>query len=147
MNYSDIPFPTLHRTDTMELPAIAGISIILFAIVLPFSSVFGIIVGIPGFAIALYGFAIGISNITKRFRWSCRFDARISAGKALKMISKSPSTFVLNVRYYSGGFDLTHLKPAIVLEDTIGRKLFAIYPTSWRIIERYENNGGRIVEC
>ena len=147
MKCSDVPFPTLHRTDTRGLPVIAAVSGVVAAFVLPFSRVFGSMVGIPGISIVLYWIAIGISNATRRFIWSCRFDGRISAGKALRTVSNSPSSFVLYVRYYSGGFDLTRLSPAIVLEDTINQIRFAVYPASWRIIERCEKNGVKIVQC
>ena len=112
MQCSEISFPELYRTDTMELPVIAVTSGIIAALVLPFFPVFGFIVGVPGLIIILYWIAIGISNATKRFIWSCRFDKRISARKALKTALNSPSGFVLYVRYYSGGFDRTPLSPA-----------------------------------
>ena len=133
--------------DTMELPVIAAMSGVIAAFILPISRVFGFIVGIPAITFALYAIATGTSNVTRRFLWSFRFDARISGRKAWKRVSNSPSSFVLYVRYYSGGFDCTHSPPAIVLEDTVNQVRFAVYPTSWRIIERCENNGVKIVRC
>jgi hypothetical protein len=48
------------------------------------------------------------------------------------MLAAEPEWFIVHVRYF-GGFDVTPLRPAAVVEDRGTGELAAIYPASWRV--------------
>ncbi len=142
-----IPFPTLHRTDTMELPAVAAASFLLSAVVLPFSRTLGIIIVAPSVIIAVFCALVGLRNAFNRLRWSMSLDSRLSARRALKQIQESPQRFVLHIQYYSGGFDRNHLAPAAVVEDLSSGQHYAVFPASWKIVTAFEQPNARIVDA
>ncbi len=142
-----IPFPTLHRTDTMELPIVAAVSFLLTAVVLPFSQTLGIIIVVPTVLIVVFWVSVGLRNTFNRLRWSTLFDGRLSARRALNLIRESPERFVLHLQSYSSGFDRAPLSPAAVLEDLSSGNQFAVFPPSWKIVMACKQQSANVLDA
>lgn len=139
-------FPELYQADTMELPQIAALSAIAGAIIFPFSATFAVAILLPAFLVALYLVRIAIVNLLRRIRWAHQFDRRLSTKQAWQRFQSSPDRYVLYVQFY-GRFDRERLTPAAVVRDLSNDEQFAVFPSTWRIVDRWRESGGRIYSC
>ncbi len=149
-------FPEQYRTNTMELPVVAAISAALSGLAGFFSSVApgwvsilfivaATIILLPAVAIISYWLYAGAWNFHERVKWSGSFDGRLSTRRALSWVRRRPDQYVLFVQLYSGGFDASPLAPAAILEDQAEGKRFAIFPSSWKIIDGCKEQGVPVV--
>ncbi len=136
-----LTFPSIERTDTMELPVVGIISGLAAAFITPFWPWIGFVVIIPAGLIATYWLVTEVRNQCARLLWAYSFPKRISARKLQTLLAHDPHRYVLHIQYNSGGFDCTQEKPAAVLEDKVASTLIAIHPPSWRVNEVCEKAG------
>jgi hypothetical protein len=140
-----VVFPELHRENTLDLPVVGALSAITGGLLLPVSWVLGVIALIPCGLWLLHSGWLGILNARLRYRWSRQFSRRLTWQELRAMLEAEPERFVVHVRYF-GGFDVTPLRPAAVLEDRDTGDLAAIYPANWRVRQVCEQCGVLLIQ-
>ena len=139
-----IEFPELHRESTLGLLVPAGLSAIASGLLWPVSCRLGAIALIPGGLWLLYSAWLGVVNSRLRYRWSRQYARRVNCRQLRGMLAAAPNRFVVHVRYF-GGFDVTPLRPAAVVEDRGTGDETAVYPASWRVHELCEKLGVELI--
>jgi hypothetical protein len=128
-------FPLLRQTNTLIM-AEAGIVIIVLALLAPVLARFwkpvGPILLMPVIALGLFVLLTAGSNLLKRFFWARRFNLRISAKEAVKLLSHDPNRYVIHNKNY-GRLDRSRLAPATLLEDKETKILIAVFPASQKV--------------
>ncbi|MGH9492415.1 MAG: hypothetical protein ACRD2K_02845 [Terriglobales bacterium] len=138
-------FPLLQRS-TLPLAEVAVI-LILCAVLAPslgrFWKPLGWIVAIPIPLYWIHLLVVGGRNWMERFRWAQTFSRRITARKAVRLLSLEPKRYIVHCKYY-GGFDRARLAPATLIEDTQAATLAAVFPPSGGLAEAAKNLGVRV---
>ena len=142
-----VAFPDLYRPNTMELPGVAVFCVMSALVVQPYSPFLASLIFLPAVLIVIYWVYVAVLNSRRRRKWSSSFDGRLNDDEALERFKTDPRKYVLHVQFYSGGFDRTRLAPAAVLEDVVDGKIFAIFPSSWKVIMDCQRHDVKIVDA
>jgi hypothetical protein len=139
-----LTFPELHRESTLEMLPVVALSAVASGLLLPWSLLLGVIALVPGALWLLCSTWVGILNARLRYRWSRQYAQRRSWRQLRGLLKSEPDRYVVHLRYF-GGFDVTPLCPAAVVEERGTGDLAAVYPASWRVPQVCEQLGVQLI--
>jgi hypothetical protein len=139
-----VAFPDLHRESTLEMPVVGAISAIAGGLLLPVSWIVGAIILTPCAIWLSHAVWLGIVNHRLRYQWSRQYPRRINWREVRTAFVKEPGRFLVHIHYY-GGFDVTPLRPASVVEDRTTGELIAVHPPSWSVPRVCEQLGVELI--